>query len=130
MRDACALAVNGSPFWDAEIPEGLVVANKPTRGASHAQLLGTAHNVMINNVLPGMHHTASIENRYNAAAKANGTTYEEEVQKFVEEWRIPANKFGDADHFGAFVAMFCSEQAAFVTGQSLVVDGGQTNSTF
>ena len=49
MRDACALAVNGSPFWDAEIPEGLVVANKPTRGASHARLLGTAHNVMINN---------------------------------------------------------------------------------
>ena len=88
------------------------------------------HNVMINNLLPGMHHTAAIEGRYNAAAKANRTTYDEEVQKFIEEWRIPANKFGDAKHFGAFVAIFCSEQASFVTGQSLVVDGGQTNSTF
>jgi len=77
-----------------------------------------------------MHHTASIADRYTRAAAANGTTYEQEVQKFIDDWRIPANRFGDADHFGDFVAMFCSEQAAFVTGQSLVIDGGQTNATF
>ena len=87
-------------------------------------------NVMINNVLPGMHHTAAIADRYAAAAKKNGTTYDEEVQKFIDEWRIPANRFGDPEHFGDFVAMFCSEQAAFITGQSLVIDGGQTNATF
>ena len=56
--------------------------------------------------------------------------YDEEVQKFVEEWNIPAGKFGNSDDLGAFVAMFCSQQAAFVAGQSLVIDGGQTNSTF
>ena len=49
MRDACALAINGSTFSDAEMPEGLVVANKLTIGASHARLLGTAHNIIINN---------------------------------------------------------------------------------
>ena len=88
------------------------------------------HNVMINNVLPGMHHTAATQTRFTGMAQQNGTTYDEEVQKFVDDWQIPANRFGDAEDFGALVAMFCSEQAAFLTGQSLVVDGGQTNSTF
>tara|TARA_A100001037_G_scaffold96507_1_gene87917 strand:+ start:2066 stop:2800 length:735 start_codon:yes stop_codon:yes gene_type:complete len=88
------------------------------------------HNVMINNILPGMHHTAAIHDRYTALAEQNGTTYEEEVQKFVKAWRIPAGKFGDADDVGAFVALFCSEYANFLTGQSLVIDGGITNSTF
>lgn len=88
------------------------------------------YNVMINNILPGMHHTAGILDGFTASAAANGTTYDEEVQKFVDEWRIPANKFGDPDDVGAFVALFCSEFANYLTGQSLVIDGGITNATF
>ena len=37
------------PFWDAEMLEVLVVSNKLTIGASHARLLVTAHNIIINN---------------------------------------------------------------------------------
>ena len=119
----------------AKYPVEVRILSGPPRAAlvNYSVALAKAvagSNVMVNNVLPGMHHTASIADRYNAAASKNGTTYEEEVQKFVNDWRIPANKFGDAEHFGSIVAMFCSEQAAFITGQSLVVDGGQTNSTF
>ena len=77
-----------------------------------------------------MHHSAATQTRFSAMAEENGTSYEEEVQNFVDEWKIPAGKFGDAEHVGDFVAMFCSEQAAFVAGQSLIIDGGQTNSTF
>ena len=67
---------------------------------------------------------------YEAQAAAKGTSYEQEVQSFIDAWGIPANKFGDPDDFGAMVAIFCSEQASYVTGQSLVVDGGITNATF
>ena len=88
------------------------------------------HNVIINNILPGMHHTASIKDRYEAAALANGTTYDQEVQKFIDAWRIPANRFGNANDVGAFVAMFCSEFANYTVGQSLVIDGGIGNTTF
>lgn len=88
------------------------------------------HNVTINNLLPGMHHTAFVEEQFNARAKAKGTTYDEEVAEFSKEWRIAAGRFGDAADVGAFVAMFCSQQANYVTGQSLVIDGGATTSTF
>ena len=89
-----------------------------------------AHNVMINNLLPGMHHTATVEEQFNARAAANNTTYDEEVGKFAHEWQIPSGRFGDADDVGAFVAMFCSEFANYTTGQSLVIDGGANRSTF
>ena len=88
------------------------------------------HNVMINNLLPGMHHTATVEEQFTARAQAKGTTYEEEVAQFAREWDIPSRRFGDADDVGAFVAMFCSEFANYTLGQSLVIDGGATRSTF
>jgi 3-oxoacyl-[acyl-carrier protein] reductase len=88
------------------------------------------HNVVINNLLPGMHHTATVEEQFTARAKAKGTSYEEEVAEFVRDWRIASGRFGNADDVGAFVAMFCSEYANYMTGQSLVIDGGATTSTF
>ena len=88
------------------------------------------HNVIINNILPGMHHTASIKDRYNKLAEENGTSYDEEIEKFIDNWKIPAKKFGSSNDLGAFVAMFCSEQASYVIGQSLVIDGGIGNTTF
>jgi|TARA_B100000315_G_scaffold256216_1_gene301609 3-oxoacyl-[acyl-carrier protein] reductase len=130
--------------WGRIVNIGTGAAKYPTEvrilsGAPRAALVNYSvavakavakHNVMINNVLPGMHHTAAIHDRYTALAEQNSTTYDEEIQKFIDQWRIPANRFGDSEDFGAWVAMFCSEQTAFLTGQSLVIDGGQTNSTF
>jgi len=88
------------------------------------------HNVTINNLLPGMHHTATAEERFTQIAREQGSSYDEVVQQWINDWRIPANRFGNIDEFGAFCAMFCSAHAGYVTGQSLVVDGGATNSTF
>jgi 3-oxoacyl-[acyl-carrier protein] reductase len=52
------------------------------------------------------------------------------VFEFAKKWRMPARKFGTSQDFGDFVAMFCSEQATYVIGQSLVIDGGIDNTTF
>jgi 3-oxoacyl-[acyl-carrier protein] reductase len=87
-------------------------------------------NVVINNVLPGMFHTATILERFGGWAAANGTTYEDEVEKFVEQYRIPAGRFGDPADIGAFCAMLCSQYAGYITGQSIVIDGGILNTTF
>jgi 3-oxoacyl-[acyl-carrier protein] reductase len=37
---------------------------------------------------------------------------------------IPAGVVGDPADFGAAAAFLCSEQARFITGTSLLVDGG------
>ena len=88
------------------------------------------HNVLINNLLPGMHHSAFVEVQFNERAAAKGITYDEEVAQFCRDWRIAAERFGDCDDVGDWVAMFCSQQANYITGQSLVIDGGATTSIF
>jgi 3-oxoacyl-[acyl-carrier protein] reductase len=88
------------------------------------------HNVTINNLLPGMHHTATAHERFTAIAEEKGTSYDEVVREWIDDWHIPADRFGNIDEFGAICALFCSAHAGYIVGQSLVVDGGVTNSTF
>ncbi|MCZ8370152.1 MAG: SDR family oxidoreductase [Porphyrobacter sp.] len=119
----------------AKYPAAMRVLSGPPRAAlanyCHAISKELApHNVTINSVLPGMHHTPGIEEMMNPRAAANGRSYDEEVAAFVKAVRIPAGRFGNAEELGALVAMFCSAQASFVTGQSLVVDGGMGTSIF
>lgn len=119
----------------AKYPAAMRVLSGPPRAAlanyCHAISKELApHNVTINSVLPGMHHTPGIEEVLGPRAAANGRSYDEEVEAFVKAVRLPAGRFGDAEDLGALVAMFCSAQASYVTGQSLVVDGGIGTSTF
>jgi 3-oxoacyl-[acyl-carrier protein] reductase len=88
------------------------------------------HGVTINNVLPGMFHSAFTKDQFEARAAANGTTYDDEVARFVHDYRIAAGRFGDTDDVGALVAWLCSRFAGYLTGQSIVMDGGATRSTF
>ncbi|MEL6874614.1 MAG: SDR family oxidoreductase [Pseudomonadota bacterium] len=119
----------------AKYPAAMRVLSGPPRAAlanyCHAIAKDVAkHNVTINSVLPGMHHTPGIEEVFRPRAAAKNRSYDEEVAAFVKAIRIPAGRFGDADDLGALVAMFCSDMANYVTGQSLVVDGGIGTTTF
>jgi 3-oxoacyl-[acyl-carrier protein] reductase len=87
-------------------------------------------NVVINNLLPGMFHTAFVHDQLTARASKNGTTYDDEVRQFCRDWHIAADRFGQPEELAAFVALFCSTFAGYATGQSLVIDGGATTSTF
>ena len=43
---------------------------------------------------------------------------------------LPTGTVGDPDDFGAAVAFLCSQQARFVTGTTLLVDGGAYPGTY
>jgi 3-oxoacyl-[acyl-carrier protein] reductase len=89
-----------------------------------------ADNVTLNNVLPGMFHTAAVHEQFTETARRNGSSYDIEVAKFAEAYQIPAGRFGDPREVGALVAWLCSEFAGYTTGQSIIVDGATTRSTF
>jgi 3-oxoacyl-[acyl-carrier protein] reductase len=89
-----------------------------------------SRNVVINNLLPGMFHTSFVHDQLTGRAAQNGTTYDDEVRQFCTDWHIAANRFGQPEELAAFVALFCSPFAGYTTGQSLVIDGGATTSTF
>jgi 3-oxoacyl-[acyl-carrier protein] reductase len=119
----------------AKYPNEVRILSGSTRAAlaNYAVAVSKAvarDGVTINTVLPGMHYTATVDELFNARAAAKGISFEQEVAEFIEAWNIASGTFGDPDDAGAIVAMFCGEAAKYVTGQSLVIDGGATNSTF
>jgi len=79
-------------------------------------------NVTINNLLPGMFDTDRIAALVESQARQSGRSPDEiraERQK-----SIPAKRFGHPEEFGAACAFLCSAQAGYITGQSLLIDGG------
>ena len=79
-------------------------------------------NVTINNLLPGAFDTDRIAALNENQARATGRRIED-VRRQREE-SIPAKRLGDPDEFGAACAFLCSAQAGYITGQSLLIDGG------
>lgn len=67
--------------------------------------------ITVNSVLPGLHGTRRVGAVY-------GDTLADETA------RIPARRLGRPEDLGAIVAFLCSDQARFVTGVALAIDGG------
>ena len=86
------------------------------------------HNVMINNLLPGPFATDRLMNTMAAAAKERGISVEELAEERARE--TPAGRFGDPAEFGEACAFLCSNQAGYITAQSLLMDGGLNPALF
>ena len=87
-----------------------------------------AHNVTINNVLPGAFDTDRLKTTMVGAAKAKGLSLEEFATQ--RQAAIPAKRFGKAEEFGQLCAYICSVHAGYITGQNLLIDGGAYPGTF
>lgn len=88
------------------------------------------HGVTINSLLPAMHDTDGIREIYGTRAEEKGISLEAELEEAIKTIGIPVGRFGSEIDFGAIAAMFCSQQSNYITGQSLVIDGGVTNATY
>ncbi|MGE0558949.1 MAG: SDR family oxidoreductase [Burkholderiales bacterium] len=86
------------------------------------------HNVTINNILPGQFMTDRLKTRLTVNAKEAGVTLEQYLEKRSQV--IPAGRFGDPNEFGELCAYVCSTQAAFITGQNFLIDGGTYPGTY
>ena len=82
-----------------------------------------AHNVTINNVLPGQFDTDRLRSNHQRAADAGGRDLE--AVRDAARKQIPARRFGEPEEFGAMCAFLCSAQAGYITGQNILLDGGQ-----
>jgi 3-oxoacyl-[acyl-carrier protein] reductase len=87
-----------------------------------------AHNVTINNLLPGSFDTDRIRTTLTAQAKARGVDIE--VIRKERMALCPAGRFGDPAEFGDACAYLCSAQAGYVTGQNFLIDGGSYPGTY
>jgi len=69
------------------------------------------HGVTVNNLAPGTILTDRIRELAAGGVEHLGRD-------------VPARRVGDPDEFGATCAFLCSRQAAYITGQTIGIDGG------
>jgi 3-oxoacyl-[acyl-carrier protein] reductase len=110
-------------------PVPMLVLSDSVRMAVHgfAKTLAkqvAADGITVNCVLPGRIATDRVASLDRAAAEASGRSIDE--IRTAGERSIPAGRYGDPSEFGAAVTFLCSQQAAYITGASLPVDGGAT----
>ena len=81
------------------------------------------HNITVNAVAPGYTLTDRVRQLLNDRANRTGKSYEEALRDLSN--LIPAHRLGQPEEIASVVAFLASEPAAFLTGQTIVVDGGQ-----
>lgn len=82
--------------------------------------------IRVNNLIPGRIDTERVAQLDAATAKRTGKSLEQIHNEAVT--KIPLRRLGTADEFGAAGAFLLSPAAAYITGATLRVDGGQMRS--
>ena len=87
-----------------------------------------ARNVTINNLLPGIFDSDAQHRHIRGMLEGSGKTFD---QVFRERAAAStAKRYGDPAEFGAYCAFLCSAHAGYITGQSLLIDGGSYPGAF
>jgi 3-oxoacyl-[acyl-carrier protein] reductase len=106
-------------------------ADLPLSNGARAGLVGfvaglarqtVRHNVTINNLLPGIFASDAQRRHVDGLVARTGRPFDE---IWAERARgNPAQRYGEPAELGAACAYLCSAQAGYITGQSLLIDGG------
>ncbi len=80
------------------------------------------YGITVNSIAPGPILTDRISEIFSARAQSTGTAADELLQRFAQT--IPARRLGRPEEIGDLCAYLCSPQAGYLTGQTIVVDGG------
>jgi 3-oxoacyl-[acyl-carrier protein] reductase len=76
--------------------------------------------ITFNSVLPGRIDTDRLGELYGSR----------EAAVAVAEQEVPARRLGTVEEFAAVAVFLCSARASYVTGETVVIDGGMTRSVF
>ncbi len=83
-----------------------------------------AEGITVNIIMPGRVATDRLRQLDEARAKRESTSYDEVVKASLRQ--IPAGRYGDPKEYGDTAAFLASQNASFITGTVMRVDGGQT----
>jgi 3-oxoacyl-[acyl-carrier protein] reductase len=81
-----------------------------------------ADGITVNALLPGIHKTSRIVQLAEHRAGLQNKTAEQILEKMTDD--NPSKTMGDPSDFGAAAAFLASVQARYITGQNVLVDGG------
>ena len=84
------------------------------------------HNITVNNVLPGYTTTSRLTVLIEGAGKRLGKSTDE-IEK-MWKGKVPMARFGAPEEVASAVCFLASDEASYINGVNLQVDGGRTGS--
>lgn len=87
-----------------------------------------SEGITVNNIGPGRIFTDRIHQLDEDRARAIGSTPEEVQRQWAAQ--IPARRYGEPEEMASLTVFLASEQASYITGTSIQVDGGMLRSLF
>lgn len=106
-----------------EINDGLLLSNALRPGvtgwAKHLSREEGPHGITVNSIAPGYIDTERLQYLYSTEA-------DPEAARRRDAETIPLRRFGSPAEIAAVAAFLCSTEAAYITGVTLLVDGGLT----
>ena len=82
------------------------------------------YGITCNNVAPGSYDTDRLKHLHQRNADLQGISFDE-ARKQAEQ-KIPLGRLGRPEELANAVVFLASETGSYITGQTLLVDGGQT----
>jgi 3-oxoacyl-[acyl-carrier protein] reductase len=79
-------------------------------------------NITANILAPGYIMTERVKELLENQAQKEGISYEKALDQLLD--KIPTRTIGRPEDFGALCAFLASEQASYLTGETLLLDGG------
>ncbi|WP_114652651.1 SDR family oxidoreductase [Polynucleobacter necessarius] len=103
------------------------IKNLAISNTLRAALLGwsktLAAEVAVNVIMPGRVVTDRLRQLDEARAQRENISYDSVVQASLKQ--IPAGRYGDPQEYGDTAAFLASQNASYITGSVIRVDGGQ-----
>ena len=115
--------VNLTSMAVKEINDGLLLSNalRPavTGWAKHLSREEGPHGITVNSIAPGYIDTDRLRYLYSTGS-------DPDADRRRDEETIPLRRFGAPEEIASATAFLCSTEAAYITGVTLLVDGGLT----
>lgn len=98
----------------------------PSTTSAYLATEAAPSNIRVNAISPGMTKTEGWLTKTEAMGKQQGKSPEEVRAGMSQGLGIRLNRWADPAEIGAVAAFLASDDASYVTGQVLRVDGGMT----
>ncbi|MCX6174238.1 MAG: SDR family oxidoreductase [Ignavibacteriales bacterium] len=86
------------------------------------------YNITVNNVAPGYTLTSRLHELAETRAKLANTTTENILASMAND--VPLKRTANPNEVASMIVYLASEQAGYITGQTIAVDGGIIKSTY
>jgi len=86
------------------------------------------YNITVNNVAPGYTLTARLHELAENRAKIANTTPEKILESMSND--VPMKRLASPEEVASLIVYLASEQAGYINGQTIAVDGGVIRSTY